>query len=96
MGAGSSTRLGGDISIQLALAMNANGKEEQCVALFKDLEEEHPVKQIRKQAENLRFIMEAPKLPVNPEEKIQMPGLDGIDSNRCEPWPSARGTACTR
>jgi hypothetical protein len=76
-------KLGGDIQIQLALALNANGKEEECISLFKSLKETHPVPAIRKQADNLCFIMEAPKLELGEDEKVQVPLLN-LDSNRCE------------
>lgn len=81
------TKLGGDIQIQLALAMAANRKEDECVALFKHLEETHPVKAIQKQAANLRFIMEAPKLEIGEDEKVQVPTLN-LDSNKYgfNPW----------
>lgn len=81
--AGMNTKLGGDIQIQLALAMAANKKEEDCVSMFKHLEETHPVRTIQKQAANLRFIMEAPKLEISEEEKIHVPVMD-LDSNKCE------------
>lgn len=82
--AGMNTKLGGDIQIQLALAMAANQKDEECVSMFKHLEETHPVRAIQKQAANLRFIMEAPKLEIGEDEKVQVPVLD-LDSNKCEP-----------
>lgn len=82
-GAGPFSRLGGDIQIQLALAMNANGNEADCIALFKYLEQTHPIRSIRKQAKHLCFIMEAPKLAVPDDEKIQVPQLNHLDANRC-------------
>lgn len=65
--------------------MNANGKEEGCIDLFRHLEETHPVSAIAKQAANLRFIMEAPKLEVGEDEKVSVPVLD-LDSNKCAPF----------
>lgn len=79
--AGMNTKLGGDIQIQLALAMAANKKEEECCSLFKHLEETHPVRAIQKQAANLRFIMEAPKLEIGEDEKVKVPLMD-LDSNK--------------
>lgn len=76
------SKLGGDIQIQLALAMNANSKEQECIDLFKNLEETHPVSAIARQAANLRFIMEAPKLEVGEDEKVSVPVLD-LDANKC-------------
>lgn len=82
--AGMTSKLGGDIQIQLALAMQANRKEEECISMFRHLEETHPVRAIQRQAANLRFIMEAPKLEIGDDEKVQVPVLD-LDSNKCEP-----------
>lgn len=75
------SKLGGDIQIQLALAMNANGKEQECIDLFQHLEDTHPVSAIARQAANLRFIMEAPKLELGEDEKVSVPVLD-LDSNK--------------
>lgn len=38
--------------------------------------------QMRKQAENLRYIMEAPRLEISPEERVQIPLLNHEDSWR--------------
>jgi hypothetical protein len=81
--AGPFSRLGGDIQVQLALAKNALGKEEECIQMFKDLETAHPNRQIQKQAEQLRFIMEAPKLEIGEDEKIHMPPLEQLQPNKC-------------
>lgn len=64
--------------------MNANCKEQGCIDLLRHLEETHPVSAIAKQAANLRFIMEAPKLEVGEDEKVSVPVLD-LDSNKCAP-----------
>lgn len=37
---------------------------------------------MRKQAENLRYIMEAPKLELSPDERVQIPLLNSQDSWR--------------
>lgn len=62
--------------------MNANGKEQECIDMFRHLEETHPISSIAKQAANLRFIMEAPKLELGEDEKVSVPVLD-LDSNKC-------------
>lgn len=93
-GAGPFSKLGGDIQIQLALAMNANGKEQECIDLFKHLEDTHPVSTIARQAANLRFIMEAPKLELGEDEKVSVPVLD-LDSNKCVILP-AQPLSCSR
>lgn len=88
LSAGPFSKLGGDIQIQLALAMNANGKEQECIDLFRHLEETHPITAVARQAANLRFIMEAPKLEVGEDEKVSVPVLD-LDTNKCVHPPSS-------
>ena len=43
------------------------------------MEQTHPNKAVKKQAAELRYIMEAPKLQLRPEEKISLPLLDNLD-----------------
>lgn len=38
--------------------------------------------QMKKQAENLRYIMEAPKLEISPDERVTIPLLNNQDSWR--------------
>jgi hypothetical protein len=83
--AGPYARLGGDIQLQLALACNATGKEDECIAILKTLEDSHPLRAISKQAKDLRFILEAPKLAIGEDEKVSVPRLDGVEGNRCTP-----------
>ena len=47
--------------------------------MYKTVEQTHPVNAIKKQAAELRFIMEAPKLQLRPEERISLPLLDNLD-----------------
>lgn len=56
--------------------MQALGKEEECLDLYKDLKENHPNSKIRKRAADLLFIMEAPKLRVREDERVKMPVLN--------------------
>lgn len=62
--------------------MAANKKEDECIAMFKHLEETHPVRAVQRQAENLRFIMEAPKLEIGEDEKVKVP-LMNLDRSKC-------------
>lgn len=71
--AGSYSKLGGEAQLWLALAYQANRKMDRCIELYKDLETFHPMSAIQKQAAELRFIMEAPKLPTRPEDKVEIP-----------------------
>lgn len=54
----------------------ACGQEQECIDLYKSLEATHPSAQIRKQAANLRFILEAPRLKLRPDERVSVPVLE--------------------
>ena len=58
------------------MAYDANGQREQCISLYKSLENSHPLPAVRKQASDLRFIAEAPKLKLSPDEILTVPVLD--------------------
>ena len=62
-----------------AASLQACGRDQECIQVYKTVEQTHPNKAIKKQAAELRFIMEAPKLQLKPEEKINMPLLDNLD-----------------
>ena len=47
-----------------SLCAQACGREEDCLATYRTLEKTHPLPAIRRQAADLRYIMEAPKLQV--------------------------------
>lgn len=74
--------LGGEIQLWLALALQACGREEDCIAVYKNVESSHPLPSMRKQAASLRYIMEAPKLELRPDEKVSIPVFDDIDRNQ--------------
>ncbi|KAK9814759.1 hypothetical protein WJX72_011033 [[Myrmecia] bisecta] len=84
------SQLGGEIQLWLALAYQAVGREEDCISLYKVLEKTHPVRAIQKQAADLRYIMEAPKLPLRPDEKVNIPVLTGVDRYVPQRTPIAR------
>eukprot|EP01023_Acetabularia_acetabulum_P030721 TRINITY_DN2892_c0_g2_i1.p2 TRINITY_DN2892_c0_g2~~TRINITY_DN2892_c0_g2_i1.p2 ORF type:complete len:278 (-),score=29.70 TRINITY_DN2892_c0_g2_i1:477-1310(-) len=75
------TKLGGEIQMWLALAYQAIGDEQECLEIYKNLETTHPIKSIQKQAANLRFILEAPKLEISEDEKVKLPVLTEIEKN---------------
>ena len=77
------SKLGGEIQIQLALAQSANGKDDECIETFKWIEQHHPLRKVKQQAHDLRYIMEAPKLPINDDERIMMPSMSNMSPNRC-------------
>ena len=40
---------------------------------------------IRRQAANLRYIIEAPKLELRPEERVKIPELKEVERKKCAP-----------
>jgi hypothetical protein len=64
------------IQIWLAMAYDANNRHGDCIALYKRLENGHPNKQIRRQAADLRYIAEAPKLKISKEEMVSIPIIE--------------------
>ena len=53
----------------------ANGMDSECIELYKKIEKHHPLGKIKRQAANLRYIMEAPKMVLGEDEKIKLPVL---------------------
>ena len=76
------SQLGGEIQMWLALGYQACGREQECIEMYKTVEKTHPVPAIRRQAENLRYIMEAPKLEIGEDEKVKIPVLTDLNPNR--------------
>jgi hypothetical protein len=65
-------------------AYQACGREEECIETYKIIEKTHPLPAIRRQAAELRYIMEAPKLELSPDEKVSIPVLNDLE-------PAGRG-----
>ncbi|GLJ36571.1 hypothetical protein SUGI_0735070 [Cryptomeria japonica] len=65
--------VGGEIQLWLAMAYEAHNRHSDCIALYKFLENTHPIKAIRQKAAGLRFILEAPKLKITEEEMVSIP-----------------------
>jgi hypothetical protein len=55
------------------MAYEANNRHADCIALYKQLEMKHPSISIRRQAANLRYILQAPKLKISQEEMVTIP-----------------------
>ncbi|GAX73861.1 hypothetical protein CEUSTIGMA_g1311.t1 [Chlamydomonas eustigma] len=70
---GSDTKLAGEAHLWLALSYQACGREKDAIDTCKFIEENHPIRKIKKQATDLRYIFEAPKLELSEEERIQIP-----------------------
>ena len=47
--------------------------------MYKMLENTHPMPAVRRQAADLRYILEAPKLQLNPDEYVKIPILENAD-----------------
>ncbi|KAL0847690.1 hypothetical protein Bca101_020936 [Brassica carinata] len=64
------TLFGGQIRIWLAMAYEANNHHADCVDIYQQLEKRHPSLGIRRQASELRYILQAPKLKISQEEMV--------------------------
>ena len=56
--------------------------------MYKVLEQQHPSAKIKRQAEQLRFIMEAPRLKLRPDERVSVPVLEAGGRFVCAASPS--------
>ena len=52
------------------------------------LEDTHPVPRVRRQAANLRFIIEAPKMELGADERVQIPPLREVERKKCARNPT--------
>ncbi|GKV14577.1 hypothetical protein SLEP1_g25431 [Rubroshorea leprosula] len=71
---------GGEIQIWLAMAYEANNRHADCIELYLQLEEMHPNVSIRRQAADLRYIYQAPKIKITQEEMVTIPTITSYDS----------------
>ena len=97
------TQLGGEVQLWLALAHSATGDEAAAIAVYREVEASHPSPKMRRQAYELRYIAEAPKLRVGADEKPQLPEVEAPriagekDRRRApRPPPAPRGVKATR
>ncbi|KAG5232992.1 N-terminal acetyltransferase A, auxiliary [Salix suchowensis] len=81
-----STLFGGEIQIWLAMAYEANNRHADCIALYKQLEMKHPSISIRRQAANLRYILQAPKLKISEEEMVTIPLIGSTYDSYAASW----------
>ncbi|XP_022151905.1 uncharacterized protein LOC111019759 isoform X2 [Momordica charantia] len=80
-----STLFGGEIQIWLAMAYEANNRHGECIALYRQLEKTHPSVSIRRQAADLRYILQAPKIKISQEEMVTIPLIgSSYDSTRSQ------------
>ncbi|XWS34729.1 hypothetical protein CRYUN_Cryun21dG0062700 [Craigia yunnanensis] len=78
-----STLFGGEIQIWLAMAYEANNRHADCIALYQQLEKKHPSVSIRRQAAELRYILQAPKLKISQEEMVTIPLIGSSYDSIC-------------
>ncbi|EEF34483.1 uncharacterized protein LOC8273504 [Ricinus communis] len=81
-----STLFGGEIQIWLAMAYEANNRHKDCIALYRQLEMSHPSISIRRQAANLRYILQAPKLKISQEEMVTIPLIGSAYDSYAATW----------
>ena len=85
--------LGGKIALWLGQALDAAGRTADAVALYAELETTHPSANVRKQAVDLRFITEAPRLELGPDERVTVPLLGGGDGGGVGAYKDTRAGA---
>jgi hypothetical protein len=79
----SGTPLQGELRIWLVMSYEAIGDRDRALELCR-LVSRHPDMETRKQAKRLLYILEAPKLRMNPEWLTEIPDLTELDSNNKE------------
>ncbi|XP_022632824.1 uncharacterized protein LOC106780769 isoform X3 [Vigna radiata var. radiata] len=77
------TLFGGEIQIWLAMAYEAHNRHKDCIALYRQLENTHPSISIRRQAAELRYILQAPKLKISQEEMVTIPLIGSSYDSFC-------------
>ncbi|XP_022151904.1 uncharacterized protein LOC111019759 isoform X1 [Momordica charantia] len=81
-----STLFGGEIQIWLAMAYEANNRHGECIALYRQLEKTHPSVSIRRQAADLRYILQAPKIKISQEEMVTIPLIGSSYDSYAATW----------
>ncbi|OMO80063.1 Tetratricopeptide-like helical [Corchorus olitorius] len=80
------TLFGGEIQIWLAMAYEANNRHKDCIALYQQLEKKHPSVSIRRQAAELRYILQAPKIKITQEEMVTIPLIGSSYDSYAATW----------
>ncbi|KAG2708164.1 hypothetical protein I3760_05G179400 [Carya illinoinensis] len=80
------TLFGGEIQIWLAMAYEANNRHADCIDLYQQLEMKHPSVSIRRQAAELRYILQAPKLKISQEEMVTIPLIGSSYDSYAGTW----------
>jgi tetratricopeptide (TPR) repeat protein len=77
----SQTPLGGEVNLWLATAYEANGRTTEAIAICQDLIR-HPHDETRHQAQQLVYILQAPKLKRPPKWMSEIPDLGELAENK--------------
>jgi hypothetical protein len=77
---GLSSRVGGQYSVWLAQALQANGRNKEAIGLLKRCES-HPDRDVRKISESVLFVFQAPELKLGKENFVQMDAFGSLS-----PW----------
>lgn len=77
------SRLGGEAQIWLVTAYEAAGRNEEAIALCKQLQR-HPHSEVNKQARRLLYILQAPKLKRPSEWMTEIPDLGALSDNEAK------------
>ncbi|ERN06939.1 uncharacterized protein LOC18435150 [Amborella trichopoda] len=80
------TLFGGEIQIWLAMAYEAKNRHADCIALYQQLEKKHPSVSIRRQAAELRYILQAPKLKISEDEMVRIPLIGSSYDSYAGTW----------
>ena len=67
------TLIGGSIQINKAQALYACRKRDEAIELYKLLENTHPEGKIKREADRLRYIIEAPEMKLGDDEYVEVP-----------------------
>ena len=85
------SKLGGEIQIQQAMGHYACGQQEEAIAIYEWLMSTHPERSIKKTAEELKYIQEAPKMDIGDDERVEVPLLGDDYGYRRDAWAGKGG-----
>ena len=85
------SKLGGDIQIQMALGYYAFGQKEAAIEVYERLIGTHPEGSVKKQAEELKYIQEAPQMEIGDDERVEVPLLRDDYGGYRDKWGTSGG-----
>ncbi len=86
-----SSKLGGEVQIWLVMAYEAAGLRSEAIALCQKMSR-HPHYDTRLQSKRLLYILEAPKLKIDPAWLTEIPDLSGVVDNGENKWGTSKFT----